>query len=201
MKKYLLSCICLLVLISAGCSHSSDSENTADNTVSKTDTNSINTTSDTISIQEEQTYNQLEDTTSDISESSQTIAASENSDVDYDLTAMDSDMVYATVFQITNHPEDYVGKTFRIEGIFSSSYADTLDRYFYYCIIKDALACCAQGLEFVLSDSETLSPDDYPAEGTEIIVEGTLETYTEPGFSVAYGRLVDASYTLVSSEP
>ena len=109
-------------------------------------------------------------------------------------------MVYATVFQITNHPEDYVGKTFRIEGIFSSSYADTLDRYFYYCIIKDALACCAQGLEFVLSDSENRSIDDYPAEGTEIIVEGTLETYTEPGFSVAYGRLVDATYTLVSSE-
>lgn len=201
MKKYLLSCICLLVLISAGCSHPSDSGNTADNTVSETDDNSITTSSDTISIQEEQTYNQLEDTTSDISESSQTIAASENSDVDYDLTAMDSDMVYATVFQITNHPEDYVGKTFRIEGIFSSSYADTLDRYFYYCIIKDALACCAQGLEFVLSDSEDLSIDDYPAEGTEIIVEGTLETYTEPGFSVAYGRLVDASYTLVSSEP
>ena len=154
-------------------------------------------------------------------------------------------MVYATVFQITSHPEDYVGKTFQIEGIFSSSYADTLDRYFYYCIIKDALACCAQGLEFVLSDSEELSPEDYPAEGTEIIVSagpwkcrnnhphrrgrrshrhhhepryelspedypaegteiivrGTLEAYTEPGFSVSYGRLVDASYTLVSSEP
>ena len=122
-------------------------------------------------------------------------------DVDYDLTTMDSDMVYATVFQITSHPEDYVGKTFQIEGIFSSSYADTLDRYFYYCIIKDALACCAQGLEFVLSDSEELSPEDYPAEGTEIIVRGTLEAYTEPGFSVSYGRLVDASYTLVSSEP
>ena len=138
---------------------------------------------------------------SDTSQSSQTIAASEDSDVDYDLTTMDSDMVYATVFQITSHPEDYVGKTFQIEGIFSSSYADTLDRYFYYCIIKDALACCAQGLEFVLSDSEELSPEDYPAEGTEIIVRGTLEAYTEPGFSVSYGRLVDASYTLVSSEP
>lgn len=201
MKKKLLLCICFFVLLSVGCSHSSAPENAADHAVSETDTITISTSSDTIAVQEEQTYNQLEDTASDTSQSSQTIAASEDSDVDYDLTTMDSDMVYATVFQITSHPEDYVGKTFQIEGIFSSSYADTLDRYFYYCIIKDALACCAQGLEFILSDSEELSPEDYPAEGTEIIVRGTLEAYTEPGFSVSYGRLVDASYTLVSSEP
>lgn len=196
MKKLLLLSIFFLVLFSSGCSHSSNPETANNTALSETDTSSISNSSDTLAIQEAQTYNQLEDT----SAAAQTIAASEDSDVDYDLTTMDSDMVYATVFQITNHPEDYVGKTFRIEGIFSSSYADTLDRYFYYCIIKDALACCAQGLEFVLSDSENRSIDDYPAEGTEIIVEGTLETYTEPGFSVAYGRLVDATYTLVSSE-
>ena len=199
MKKKLLLCICFCT---AFCRMQSllRPENAADHAVSETDTITISTSSDTIAVQEEQTYNQLEDTASDTSQSSQTIAASEDSDVDYNLTTMDSDMIYATVFQITNHPEDYVGKTFQIEGIFSSSYADTLDRYFYYCIIKDALACCAQGLNLSFQTVKS-SPLDYPAEGTEIIVRGTLEAYTEPGFSVSYGRLVDASYTLVSSEP
>ena len=91
-------------------------------------------------------------------------------------------MVYATVFQITNHPEDYVGKTFQIEGIFSSSYADTLDRYFYYCIIKDALACCAQGLEFVLSD---IVLDVYKrqsiAESTTVICNFSIEKMNKTG--------------------
>ena len=189
-KKLLFLYLFFLYCFLPDAVHSSAPESAADHSVSEKDTITISSSSDTIAVQEEQTYNQLEDTASDTSQSSQTIAASEDSDVDYNLTTMDSDMVYATVFQITNHPEDYVGKTFQIEGIFSSSYADTLDRYFYYCIIKDALACCAQGLEFVLSDSEELSPEDYPAEGTEIIVRGTLEAYTEPGFSVSYGRLV-----------
>ena len=101
-------------------SHSAP-ESAADHSVSEKDTITISSSSDTIAVQEEQTYNQLEDTASDTSQSSQTIAASEDSDVDYNLTTMDSDMIYATVFQITNHPEDYVGKTFQIEGIFSSS--------------------------------------------------------------------------------
>ena len=86
MKKKLLFCICFFVLLSAGCSHSSAPESAADHSVSEKDTITISSSSDTIAVQEEQTYNQLEDTASDTSQSSQTIAASEDSDVDYDLT-------------------------------------------------------------------------------------------------------------------
>ena len=34
--------------------------------------------------------------------------------VDYDLTQMSSDMVYATVFQMVNSPEQYENKSFKI---------------------------------------------------------------------------------------
>lgn len=37
-----------------------------------------------------------------------------------DLTAMSSTMVFAEVFNMTTHPEDYVGKTVKMQGIFST---------------------------------------------------------------------------------
>ena len=42
--------------------------------------------------------------------------------VDYDLTQMSSDMVYATVYQMMVMPEEYEGKTFRIDGNFYATY-------------------------------------------------------------------------------
>ena len=38
--------------------------------------------------------------------------------VDYDLTQMSSDLVYATVYQMMVTPEEYEGKMFRIDGNF-----------------------------------------------------------------------------------
>ena len=42
--------------------------------------------------------------------------------VDYDLTQMSSDLVYATVYQMMVTPEEYEGKTFRIDGNFYATY-------------------------------------------------------------------------------
>ena len=44
--------------------------------------------------------------------------------VDYDLTQMSSDMVYATVYQLMVKPDEYVGKTFRIDGNFYATYCN-----------------------------------------------------------------------------
>ena len=116
------------------------------------------------------------------------------SNVDYDLTQMNSDMVYAMVYQMMVTPEQYVGKTFRMDGIFYSSYYDTTNQYYFYCVIQDALACCAQGIEFVWDDGTHIYPDEYPAEAEEIIVEGTFETYTEEGDENLYCHLVNATW-------
>ena len=63
---------------------------------------------------------------------------------DYDLTTMSGDMVYATVYQMMTNPDKYVGKVFKMDGTFYSSYYNSTDKYYHYCIIQDATACCAQ---------------------------------------------------------
>ncbi len=49
---------------------------------------------------------------------------------------------------------------------------------YFACIIQDATACCAQGMEFVLTEDYHY-PEDYPQEGQEIAVVGVYDTYME----------------------
>ncbi len=112
--------------------------------------------------------------------------------VDYDLTQMSSDMVYATVYQLMVKPDEYVGKTFRIDGNFYATYYEPTQKYYFYCVIQDATACCAQGLEFVWDDGTHVYPDEYPEDNAEVIIEGTFETYREEDASL-YCRLADAT--------
>lgn len=112
---------------------------------------------------------------------------------DYDLTAMNSDMVYATVYQMMYEPDDYVGKTIRMNGLYYASFYEPTGKYYHCCLIQDALACCAQGMEFVWDDGSHVYPDEYPAENTEIVVQGTFDLYQEEGDELLYCRLKDAS--------
>ena len=93
--------------------------------------------------------------------------------IDVDLTQMSATMVYAEVSNMMTHPKEYVGKTVKMSGDFNIFKSET-DIY-YACVIRDATACCAQGLEFVLSDGKA-----YPKEyGTPIVVTGVFDTYYE----------------------
>ena len=101
-------------------------------------------------------------------------------------------MVYATVYQLMVEPDKYTGKTFRIDGLYYAGQNEKTGSYYHYCIIKDALACCSQGLEFVWGDGSHVYPDEYPKDETEIEVKGTFETYKEPGDDTLYCHLVDS---------
>lgn len=117
-------------------------------------------------------------------------------DIDYDLTEMNSDMIYATVFMVVQDPESYAGKTFKIYGN-SYTFPTTEGKSMtHYCLIKDALACCAQGLEFISSNSEEKYPDD----GDEIVVTGTLESYTVEDIPMPLCRLVNAKIEKKTNE-
>lgn len=120
-------------------------------------------------------------------------------EVDYDLTAMSSDMVYATVYQMMVDPDTYIGKTFRMDGLYYGSYYEPTAQYYHYCIIQDATACCAQGMEFVWGDGSHVYPDEYPAENAKVIVQGVFETYREDGDSNLYCRLKDATLEVVDN--
>lgn len=117
--------------------------------------------------------------------------------IDYDLTSMGSDMVYATVYQLMVNPNDYIGKTFRIQGNYYASYYEETKQYYHCCIIQDATACCSQGLEFVWGDGSHVYPDEYPEDNADIMVTGIFETYTEEGDTNLYCRLKDASLETV----
>lgn len=111
----------------------------------------------------------------DISEDA---ALSNSAEIDVDLTSLSSTMVYSEVYNMISDPYNYLGKTIKMDGLFTVYHDESMGNNYYACIIQDATACCAQGIEFVLTDDYSY-PDDYPAEGSEITVVGEFSTYME----------------------
>ena len=113
-----------------------------------------------------------------------------------DLTALSSTMVYGEVFAMMSSPEDYVGKTVKMQGIFSKGQlyaAGSLNDggTVFACVIQDATACCAQGIPFELAGDHTY-PQDYPELGDTITVVGTFEIHQQEGMQ--FCRLRDAEF-------
>ncbi len=209
-KKLLILVICLILM--TGCSkdtHSGKQLNTG-NSVDKVlneQTSQSNVTEQTETSSEQMASSISAEDTPDTEITEKDTSFEEQSNtvsslpvtgtVDYDLTQMSTDMVYATVYQMMMDPDTYEGKSFRIEGTFYSVYDDHTKKYYHYCIIQDATACCAQGMEFVWGDGSHIYPDEYPAEDADVIVEGTFETYREEGDSNLYCRLANSSLEIV----
>ncbi len=113
-------------------------------------------------------------------------SAEETSGIDVDLTTMSSTMIYSQVLNMLEVPEDYTGKTVRMEGYFSV-YQDRVNNKVYYsCVIPDATACCRTGIEFVYADE----PERVPDSNTWVTVTGVFGTYEENG--CLYCSLFDA---------
>ena len=124
-------------------------------------------------------------------------AAGEPRKIDVDLTVLSSTMIYSEVFNIMSHPEEYIGKTIKMIGMFSvyEIYANSTDplpeSIYYACVIKDATACCESGLEFVLA-GDCKYPEDYPKRGSIITVVGEFQTYYEG--ENRFAHLVNAEF-------
>ena len=96
---------------------------------------------------------------------------SKETEVDYDLSVLSG-------YAMMTNPEEYVGKTFKISGVFALG-KDKDGNTMYGCIIKDALGCCQQGIQFQWEGNHKY-PEDYPDLGTEITVVGTF-SYQKDG--------------------
>lgn len=115
-----------------------------------------------------------------------------------DLTELSGTMLYSELANILYYdPDSYFGKTIKMTGRFGvyeqldgngNPIPDTPVQV--VCVVTDATACCAQGLEFVCKDDKTY-PDDYPARGADITVTGEFESYQDADGITCY-RLVDA---------
>ena len=118
---------------------------------------------------------------------------------DVDITKMSPTFVYAQVFNMLIDPDEYEGKIIRIKGDFyvlSHEEDNGEVKNSFSCIVQDATACCAQGLTFNLKGSYVY-PDDYPAPGEEIIVQGRFHQFDAGGFTRI--ELVDSTLELVKS--
>lgn len=108
--------------------------------------------------------------------------------VDVDLTVLSSTMVYSEVYNMLyNDPAHYLGKTVKARGGFSIYQLVTdgvlqPDPVAYACIIADATACCAEGMEF-MPEGDLTYPEDYPELGAEITVIGEFQSYEENGMT------------------
>ncbi|MCR5683275.1 MAG: hypothetical protein K6G29_12585, partial [Clostridiales bacterium] len=98
------------------------------------------------------------------------------------LTVLSSTMVYSEVYNMMVSPEQYIGKTVKMDGLFAYYHDEATGNYYFACIIQDATACCAQGIEFVLTE-DYVYPDDYPEVDEEICVVGVFDTYQEGDYT------------------
>ena len=167
------------------------------------DTNNAQTSAEIISDENEEdslkeTLTEISDenaevpvtTTDENIENGNTETSEGSDDIDVDLTAISGILVYSEVYNMMSAPENYMGKKIKMEGIYAIYFDDTYSTRYDACIVQDATACCATGIEFELSD-ELKFPDDYPEEGDIITVEGIFDTYDEGSYT--YCTLRNAS--------
>lgn len=109
-------------------------------------------------------------------------------DIDLDLTTLSATMVYSEVNSMMVSPEDYVGLIVKMSGTEASYHDDSTGKTYYACVIADATACCAQGIEYDLM--EEYGKDAYPADDTTVTVVGEFSIYEEMG--QPYVRLKNA---------
>lgn len=195
MKKMGCALLALLIMLAlAGC---------GDNDVSKAQNASANSLP---SVMQQQMELNSSEQKAEAAESAQKKNASEQKDpdpaavstaVDVDLTKLSSTMVYSEVYNMMTAPNEYVGKTVRMNGQFALYQAmdpegqPVPDQIYFACVIADATACCQQGLEFILGGNAKY-PEDYPELGSDITVVGDFQTYTEDQY--LYCHLLNARF-------
>ncbi|MDI9519284.1 MAG: hypothetical protein QM266_08160 [Bacillota bacterium] len=201
MKNIIKISLIIFIILISGCSDVNDGRigvkdikknNTVDDVINKQieKTNSL-TDEDNLTVGEESTKEE----TKQIDEHN-TIDYSKK--VDYDLTLMNKDMVYGIIYDMITDPDKYIGKTFRIEGLYYANYHKSTDKYYHYCVVEDALACCAQGLEFIWDGGPNIYPDEYPENNTGIVIEGVFETYEAESYDFSFCRIKDSKVKLIN---
>ena len=93
--------------------------------------------------------------------------------IEVDLVGLSQTMIYSQVSDMMYTPQNYLGKIVRMEGIYTPFYDSKTKKTYHNCLIPDATACCAQGIEFILKEGK------YPQEGEIITVVGKFVMYSE----------------------
>lgn len=108
---------------------------------------------------------------------------------DLDLSKLSGTVVYSQVYNMMAEPDAYLGQVIKMAGYYSAYEDKERGVVYHACVIPDATACCAQGIEFIWNGEHSWLAD-YPDEGTDIVVTGRLESYLEDRYM--YLHLVDS---------
>ena len=196
MKKWTrIFLIAVLFIMAAGCINGGIKQDVTEETnivkENVSESNSDNATEETSTdvfgektedIKEESVSEPLDENEITESDSGDEATSEGSDDIDVDLTAISGILVYSEVYNMMATPENYMGKKIKMEGLYAIYFDDTYSTRYDACIVQDATACCATGIEFELSD-ELKYPDDYPEEGEIITVEGIFDTYDEGSYT------------------
>ncbi len=112
-------------------------------------------------------------------------------EVDRDLTVMSATMVFSVVSDMMRNPNGYVGEKIKMKGVYSEFFDANTGKTFHTCIVKDATACCAQGIEFELPEGVAYPPID-----SDVSIVGTMDTYRNESLQIAEG-IDPAQYGLI----
>ncbi len=112
--------------------------------------------------------------------------------VDYDFTKMSSTITYAQIYDMMWNPDFYVGKVLKVQGVYYSKYFDDISSEQHYVVINDALGCCPQGLEFIVTEEENPS---FPQADSLVEIYGTFEKTVINGLT--FYRIVTTSNPVV----
>ena len=123
------------------------------------------------SVIDQQTQIALEEIDKELEEKQKAMTATEG--VDFDISVMNANMVYAQVFDMMMQPEVYKDKIIKISGDYYRL-PDNKGNMTNAVIIRDALACCQQGMEFKWDFGEAV-----PERETHITVTGPFKITTD----------------------
>lgn len=208
MKRYVAVVnVLLIMLILAGCKDGSDgrrtdttelsnmdvmiaanaSEEDSDDVTAETESDSTDTTTAEIN------YEYFYYPTTELSYDEEELTGEPDPDVDIDLTVMGPNMIYAQINNMMMDPDSYLGKIIKIKGEYYSYFYEETGNYYHYVLIKDALACCQNGMEFIWDEGQHTFPDEYPEENQTIIICGEMKCYTENEYIYYYLDIDDYS--------
>lgn len=109
----------------------------------------------------------------DTSNSEDESASTNESGQYYDLTGNDLDMNYVIVAMIAEDPKSFEGVKIKLQGVAVDLETTDTSGMDHYIVINDRQACCQQGLQYVLKDTN----QKYPKPQEIITVEGELTVF------------------------
>lgn len=104
--------------------------------------------------------------------------------IDFDLTMLNQNMVFAQIYSMIMSPEEYTGKTVKLKGslIYAKEFDENgniiSDKEVLICVVSDEAACCAVGVEFIPKDEEAFRGASFE-EWEEITITGVCDIVSD----------------------